>query len=114
MKLSIRTRSLEAADLLEDLIAGRLQTALEAFGSHVTDVSVQLADVNGPRGGVDKTCQIRVAVRGGRDIVVKATATTASEALTRARRRLKYLLSESVRHAQRPPSESVRTLEAVA
>ena len=114
MKLSIRTRSMEAAELLQDLVAGRLQTALEAFADHVTDVSVQLADVNGPRGGVDKTCQIRAAVRGAREVVVKASGATASEALTRAGRRLRYRISESVRYAQRATSESVRTVGATA
>ena len=114
MRLSIRTRSMEASELLHDLVAGRLQTALEAFTDHVSDVSVQLADVNGPKGGVDKTCQIRAAVRGAREIVVTGSGATASEALTRAGRSLRYRLSERVRYAQRATSESVRTVGAVA
>src|ERR1051326_1811161 len=71
MKLSIRTRSVEITDALRDLISRRLRSSLDAFGGRVTNASVYLADVNGPRGGVDKSCQIGVAVRGIGDILVK-------------------------------------------
>jgi ribosome-associated translation inhibitor RaiA len=115
MKLSIRTRIIEVTDALRDLISRRLKFALDTFGDRVTTASVYLADVNGPRGGVDKTCQIQIAVRGVGDIVVKRNGVTAEAALTRASRHLKYLVSEALRQAQRPATtESIRRLASTA
>lgn len=114
MELSIRTRSVEVTAALRKLIARRLQFALDAFGDRVSTASVYLADVNGPRGGVDKSCQITVAVHGIGDIHVTRSGSTAEAALTRASRHVKYLVSEALKQAQRPTADSIRTLPAAA
>ena len=64
MELSIRTRAFEATDELRELVERRLQYALDVFKDRIESVSVYLMDLNGPRKGVDKLCQITVRVRG--------------------------------------------------
>jgi putative sigma-54 modulation protein len=64
MKIDVRFRGLESSDALRDHIARRIHFHLSRFGSKVTAVLVRISDVNGPKGGVDKRCQ--VTVRGPR------------------------------------------------
>jgi putative sigma-54 modulation protein len=112
MELSIRTRSVEITDDLRDLICRRLKFALDVFGDRVTRASVYLADVNGPRGGVDKACHLAVAVCGIGDVFVRETGFTAEAAVTLVMRRVKYLVSEALRQSQRPATESIRRTAA--
>jgi putative sigma-54 modulation protein len=85
-----------------ELITRRIQLALDTFGDCVKESWVYLMDLNGPKGGVDKLCQLGVHVRRVGDIVVRESGSTSPAALNRAARRLKYRVSEALRHADRP------------
>ena len=59
----------------------------EKFGRHaksVERVSVRLRDVNGPRGGVDVQCRIKVVLRKLPSVVVEQQASAFRPALTEA------------------------------
>jgi putative sigma-54 modulation protein len=53
MEIVIRTRQLDLTPALRDHVRRRLAFALGRLGPAVRAVQVTLADVNGPRGGVD-------------------------------------------------------------
>jgi ribosome-associated translation inhibitor RaiA len=72
MKVTIRTRSLEFAPHLYDHVRRRLAFALSRLGPLIRAVDVLVADTNGPRGGVDKLCRIRVRGDELPPIVVEA------------------------------------------
>jgi putative sigma-54 modulation protein len=114
MELSIRTRSIETTDELRDLVTRRLQFALDAFAERIESVSVYLMDLNGPRRGVDKLCQITVRVHGIGSLAVLERSSTPAGALSRAARRLKYRVSEALRRSVRPSCESIRTSSEAA
>src|SRR4051794_31725564 len=76
MELSIRTRDVELTDALREWITRRLEFALDTFDDHVEDAFVYLVDLNGPKRGVDKLCQITVRARGIGDLAVRETGTT--------------------------------------
>ena len=109
MQLSIRTRSVELTDDFRDLVTKRMQLALDTFGDRIENTFVYLMDLNGPRGGVDKLCQITIHVHRAGDVVVRETGGTLAAALNRAARRAKYRVSEALRQADRPSTESIRT-----
>jgi ribosome-associated translation inhibitor RaiA len=112
MELSIRTRDVKLTDALKEQITGRLEFALDAFQHHIEDVFVYLMDLNGPKGGVDKLCQITVRARRIGDVAVRETGTTFQAALNRAARRLKYRVSEALRAGDSLSRESIRTAQA--
>jgi putative sigma-54 modulation protein len=114
MELSIRTRDVELTEVLREQITRRLEFALDTFEDHVEDAFVYLMDLNGPRGGVDKLCQITVRMRGAGELPVRETGTTVQAALNRAVRRLKYRLSESLRANLTLSRESIRTTRVAA
>jgi len=64
MKVEVRFRGLEASESLREHAARRVHQHLSRFGAQLSAVVVRIADVNGPKGGLDKRCQ--VTVRGPR------------------------------------------------
>ncbi len=62
MKVDVRFRGIQASDALREHALRRVHFQLSRFDGAVGSVVVRIGDVNGPKGGVDKRCQ--VAVRG--------------------------------------------------
>jgi putative sigma-54 modulation protein len=81
MKLHIRFRDLESNSELKDLVVRRVRFALSRFTHAIRNINVTLADVNGPRGGVDKVCRVRIVGPQLGLIVVEETANEVPAAL---------------------------------
>lgn len=81
----------EAAEL-RTLTERRVRQALKRFAWLTPRVRVHLSDINGPRGGIDKRCQIEMMTDGGNPVVVTSLArdwfSALQSALTRATRSL--------------------------
>lgn len=58
MKIEVRFRGLEPAEVFKSHALLRLETSLDRFKGELSHVVVQLSDVNGPKGGLDKRCQL--------------------------------------------------------
>jgi len=71
--LDIRGQNIPLTPSLLEHVERRLQFALARFDGRVTRVTVRVADLNGPRGGVDKRCRIAVRVRPAGEIAVEDT-----------------------------------------
>lgn len=52
-------------------LEARLASTFSKFRQDIKSVTLTLSDTNGPRGGVDKECQIVVSVRKSNDVVIK-------------------------------------------
>jgi ribosome-associated translation inhibitor RaiA len=68
VKIEMRTRGLPPDPGLRLFVARRLEFALDRFAERIARVRVVLDDVNGPRGGVDKSCRIEVHLPGRRAV----------------------------------------------
>src|SRR5512134_2064709 len=64
MKIDVRFRNLQSSDALRAYAIQRIEMALGRFGGHVGSAQMRIGDVNGPRGGLDKRCQVIVKGRG--------------------------------------------------
>lgn len=84
--VDVRTSRLELDDALRAEIPRRLGRRIERYALHITRATVRFRDVNGPRGGVDTVCRIKLSVSGSGHIVVEARAADAREAFRVASR----------------------------
>lgn len=100
MRIAIQARGFALTQDLRTHVEQRLKFALSRFQDHLTGVTVHLADINGPRGGVDKLCQLQVCVHGLPDIVVKDTEADLYVAVNRAAGRAGRMLRRHLRRAQ--------------
>lgn len=66
------------------LIRQRLGAKLGKYAGDIERVSVRVWDDNGPRGGVDKVCRIKVVLSGQPSVVFEARAALLSDAVTSA------------------------------
>jgi putative sigma-54 modulation protein len=70
MKLRLAARGIELSADLKDYITRRVHFSLGRFAGRIRSLSLRLADVNGPRGGVDQRCDVRVDV-GQQAVIVR-------------------------------------------
>ena len=70
MQIDIRARKIEVDEALRAHVDRRLRFALGRFGERIGRVTVRFDDANGTRGGVDKQCQIDVALRPSGNVIV--------------------------------------------
>ncbi len=94
MQVLFKSRHPQATDL-RDLTERRVRFVLRRLGWMVPRAEVQMSDVNGPRGGVDKRCQVELRTDGAGSVVVTSVAnnwrTALNDALARAARLLTRL-----------------------
>ena len=54
-----------------------LQFAFDRFSSHIRTIDVSLSDVNGPKGGDDLQCRMKILLNGKGELVVEGKGITA-------------------------------------
>lgn len=94
MQVLFKSRHPQATEL-RDLAERRVRFVLRRLGWLVPRAEVQMSDVNGPRGGIDKRCQVELRTDGAGSVVVSSVAndwrTALDNALARAARLLTRL-----------------------
>lgn len=81
MDVHFKARSIDLER--HDAASARRQTwtALSRFSRAISHVSITVRDINGPRGGVDTECAIRVTGREGWSVFVVDTSDSVQAAL---------------------------------
>lgn len=105
MKVSVRPRGIEWCDSLQDLVERSIVFAVDRYRGRVRHISVFLTDVNGPRGGVDKLCQISAEVSGTMPVLILERGDDVLSTVNRAARRLGYRIGRTI---QRPRTARTR------
>lgn len=83
-----------------DLIHKRLEFALGRFSGRVRSLTVRLKDLNGPRGGPDKHCQIAVRLDYPRRVILIEDVDEAPEvAVSRAAERASRAVARAIQSA---------------
>jgi ribosome-associated translation inhibitor RaiA len=60
MKIEIRFRALDTSEPLREHLLRAIHFQLSRFGRELRSVSARIGDINGPKGGIDKRCQLHV------------------------------------------------------
>lgn len=96
MELAVRGHNLFLSEQLEDLVRRRLDFALGRYASRIRRVDVKFDDVNGPRGGVDKRCQVDVTLQRGGQVRAQNMALSLRDAIDGAAHRVGRRLSRQL------------------
>lgn len=95
MKVLFKSRDPKAVELRE-WATERASFAFRRHPEAAPRATIQLSDINGPRGGVDKLCVVEVSAAGSAPVVVRSVAhnwhCALNSALARASTALKKLL----------------------
>lgn len=88
MNVQIHTSDFTLTDGLREHIAWRVVHATQHGRDLISRIVVHLADVNGPRGGIDKRCALELRLKGAQPLVVDDVQTDLYIAIDRAFERI--------------------------
>ena len=100
MEIAVRARDIVWNEDLQDRVERSIEFAVDRHKSRIPRISVHVSDVNGPRGGVDKLCQITADVRGAQPVMILEKGVDVLAVINRAVRRLRYRIGRRV-HRER-------------
>ena len=74
MRIQVLADGIELTDGIRAHAHKRLYYAIGWAGAQVELVQLRVLDLNGPKGGVDKCCRIRIELRRGGVVTIEETA----------------------------------------
>ncbi len=112
MNISVRVHDVKWTAALQAKIERSISFGLDRFDGHAKSIDVYIADLNGPKGGVDKICQLTAVLRRSEPVVIVEKGDRIIPMVNRAVRRLAYRVGRKVqrlRPATRRDRASLRT-----
>ena len=101
MQIVFESRDSDGAQM-RDLSVERVRFALRRLTTFVAHAKVQFSDINGPRGGVDKRCQVELKTDTAGTVVIASLARDWRTALDRSHGRATRVLTRSLQRTHKP------------
>ena len=92
----VRVFGVELTDKDRALVRQKLGRTLAKFATSIERVSVRVTDANGPRGGVDQVCTVKVVLSGLPSVVVERRHASLRAAIDAALRAAEQAVRRSV------------------
>lgn len=99
MKTDIRAHNFTLSPALRYHVNHRLAISLRRHRDRIARVSVRLADINGPRGGIDKHCQIQITLFHLPEVLIEDVEGDMYQAISRAVDRASRLVARRIERA---------------
>ena len=93
MRIDLQCNNFEPPAGLREYVARRMKFAIGRFKEHIQWARIKVADVNGPRGGVDMRCVVQLRLRNRPDVVFAVTEPEARSAVDHAANRVAQVLA---------------------
>lgn len=100
MRIDIQALDFELTEGLRAHVTRRIQFALSRFQPRVVRLSIRLSDLNGPRGGIDKSCNLQIRLHGLPDVLIEDTAADMYVAINRTADRAGRAVARQLRRGQ--------------
>lgn len=104
MQIEIHAHGFTTTEALREHVTRRLHHAFGCCTDRIFRIMVRLSDINGPRGGVDKRCQIQVRLATLADVVIEDTEADLYVAIDRAAERAGRTAVRRLARQRRPLS----------
>ena len=111
MQLNIQTAGFSLTDSLKEYTTRHMQFALNRDDALIVRARIWLADINGPRGGIDKRCQIELKLAGQNNIMIEDVESDLYLAIDRACERCMRTLARRVARARQISHELIPTIK---
>jgi hypothetical protein len=109
MEIVIRVRDTDWNEDLRRKLERSIEFAMDRHKSRIDRISVYLSDLNGPRGGVDKLCQITADIRGARPVLILEKGDDLEAVVNRAARRLSHRVGRRLHRLRAPYRREYRS-----
>ncbi|MBS1169385.1 MAG: Sigma 54 modulation protein / ribosomal protein [Burkholderiaceae bacterium] len=114
MTPTIIAKGIDASQALRDYIRDSVDSALDWTQDSIHFVTVRITDLNGPKGGKDKRCQIHLKLPGLPNVVVSEVSSSINSAIDRAVLRTSRVVSRVLARAKEIQPVNVPVLRRVA
>ena len=111
MKIDITIQQVKLDKKVSDRVLRRVQFALSKFGHSIRRVRVHFSDLNGPKGGNDKRCSIKVKLITTGEIVVQGVGKDIVTALSHSVERVERAIKRELEKRRETPIRRNRRLE---
>ncbi|MFA6040648.1 MAG: HPF/RaiA family ribosome-associated protein [Methylophilus sp.] len=96
MQTDIKTQGFTLTESIRQYTERRLQYGVSFANDNIQRVTVNLSDINGPRGGEDKRCQILITMPHMPSVVIEDTESNLYVAIDRAVERASRALTRQL------------------
>jgi hypothetical protein len=96
MRITVNNKQSQISESAIQHAMSRIETAFSKLRGEVISVELLVEDVNGPRGGIDKKCQIVVNLRKMASVAVSVEKATFSKAISQTISRARRAASRKV------------------
>jgi len=103
--LDVRAHGFSLTDALKEYCSDHLVAKLVKHARQIQSVVIRLVDINGPKGGEDKTCEVEVYVRAREPVVVSATDHDLRAAIDAAADRVQNALGRELERVRALPRQ---------
>lgn len=110
MDIQIVAQEFSLTESLREHLHRRLGFAFAWARDHVPRIVIRLRDLNGPRGGRDKLCQVSVHIPGMPDQVIRDVQQDMYAAIDRAVKRAAYCAARMVSRKQAVPRDQAAAM----
>ncbi len=100
MKTDIQARGFNLTKAIRAYTERRIFFAVSFAQHYVQHITVRLSDINGPRGGQDKRCQLVLKLNGAPSLVIEDTEDNLYAAIDRAVRRASQSVARNLGRKQ--------------
>jgi ribosome-associated translation inhibitor RaiA len=98
----------------KDYLRRKLGRKLGKFVPAVERASVRMEDVNGPKGGIDKQCRIKVVLKGLPSVLVEERSHSVQAAMDLALTRAEYAVRQAMKRRSMRPLKQRATVRRSA
>ncbi|MBL8510259.1 MAG: HPF/RaiA family ribosome-associated protein [Betaproteobacteria bacterium] len=95
MEILFESRQTEGMSM-RNLSVNRVRFVLRRLSSNVHHAKVRLSDINGPRGGIDKCCQLEIKTNNLGTVVIASQARDWRTALNQCLARISRVLTRNL------------------
>ena len=99
----VRLIGVELDDDEQAYVRRKLGMKLGKFATSIERISVRVTDMNGPRGGVDQVCHVKVVLSGLPSVVIERQHTALHAAIDEAIRATEQAVRKRVRRRRMKP-----------